>query len=66
MLAGIFGAFLLLALVFGLFGLVFKNNREDKEYVSDVKSIGWTAFQWFVLLPVMVVVFIGVFVSMFK
>jgi Na+/melibiose symporter-like transporter len=58
---GLFGLLIIVTLAIGLFGLLFKNNRNDKEYVDGVKSVGWTAFQWFILAPVAVIVAVILF-----
>lgn len=49
---GLVGLLLFGTLVIGLLGLLSKSNRKNEEYVKDVKSVGWTAFQWFVIGPV--------------
>lgn len=65
MLAGIFGAFLLAAMVFGLLGLISKEKRTDKEYVKDVKAIVNTGLQYFIIVPLLLALVFGSIVIYF-
>lgn len=39
--------------VFGVIGLGSKKNRDDKEYVANLKEVSSLGFQWFIMLPVL-------------
>lgn len=47
------GILLFLCLAISLIGLIFKDNRENEEYVNNVKDIAKVGFNWFVMFPAM-------------
>lgn len=54
----ILGGMFLLLFLFGLLGMLFKGNRENEKLVSDVKSVGFSALKYLMVIPVMIIIFI--------
>jgi len=50
-MAGVLGVFLLCGIVCAVIGLLFKDNRNDKEYVKDTKTIIGYGLAYFVGIP---------------
>lgn len=47
------GLLVVVALVVGVIGLCFKDNRENEEYVDNVKHVAKEGFTWLILLPML-------------
>ena len=54
----ILGGMFLLLFLFGLLGMLFKGNRENEKLVSDVKSVGFSALKYLMVIPAMIIIFI--------
>jgi len=45
------GLICVIFMVLGVIGLCSKSNRQDEEYVGNLKSVSSSFMQWFILLP---------------